>query len=481
MKLLFSALFCILNIYFSYSQIHFNVSINQGCAPLEVSFTNNNPSNGFAVYPWIPIYGCDYNWDFGNGVISSSENPLSVFYYEPGVYTVYYEAIIDTVGFVLSDVNILSTDCWDFGLFGAGDPDVYFDLYDASINIVYHSGHDSDQLPPLHFSDLNIPLNNPPYSIAVMDSDTDGDDNCIDDSEHNIAVPINFPDIDEECPITQTASQGGLSFEYTIYKTIQRYTDSIIIHVYETPNIQQLLTTTGENVICDGQSIFLQGTENTNYHYTWFNETGEIATGSNICEVNIPGEYFALVHDVESGMCFDYSDTIMITEGSLPQGFNIFGLEDSISYLHSTYLTAQLYRWHKDNLFVHESTHYNLNNPTSGEYFVEIITEEGCRDTSNSIAYFPVSVNSSNINSNFTLFPNPASDVLSIKCIESQSLKTEIIDLSGKLIYSKDYSSVYENEIIEIPIHNLTEGLYFIRLREKDQISTHKFIKTNKQ
>lgn len=471
-------LFCSLAITIvSVAQSHFSVSSTEGCSPLEISFSSNNHSNGFSAYPWIPIYGCDYYWDFGNGTISFDENPLSVFYEEPGIYNVYYEAIIDTIGFVLSDVTILSVNCTDFGMFGAGDPDVFFDLYDASSNIAYHSGHESDQLPPLNFTNLNISLNNPPYSIAVMDSDSDGDDNCINDSEHNIAIPIHLPGIDQEGPITQTVSQGGLSFEYTIYKTIQRYSDSVEIHVYETPNVGELSTISEQNVICDGEPVFIQAPFNENYNYTWFNDTEMISSSSNSCEVSLAGNYYALVYDIETGLCFDYSDTITITEGSLPQEFDVSGLEDSVYYLHSTFLSAQLYRWHRNNLLIYESSNYNLYSPVPGDYFVEIITQEGCRDTSNTIVFLPTKVDVQKT-STYELYPNPVSDILFVKCPKSDILLAEVLDISGKQFFLKEYSNLKQGEIVKIPVSQLKKGIYLIRLSENSQITNYKFVKT---
>src|SRR5688572_2714883 len=55
---------------------NFSASVTSGCAPLVVTFTDQSTGN--------PKF---WNWDFGNGQLSTAQNPTIV-YGDPGVYTV---------------------------------------------------------------------------------------------------------------------------------------------------------------------------------------------------------------------------------------------------------------------------------------------------------------------------------------------------------------------------------------------------------
>jgi PKD repeat protein len=57
----------------------FSMNPSGGCAPLSVSFTNNNPSNGMS--------GFSYNWNMGNGYQTTDENPTTQVYTNPGDYS----------------------------------------------------------------------------------------------------------------------------------------------------------------------------------------------------------------------------------------------------------------------------------------------------------------------------------------------------------------------------------------------------------
>jgi PKD domain/Secretion system C-terminal sorting domain len=142
-----------------------------GCAPLTTSFSNNIPSNGNAGY--------SYKWDFGDGTFSSSETPGTHTYPNPGLYTVNYQAIVDTNGYKLESITILDVDCVD--QLGLGDPDLYARVSDANGNLLFDS---SPNVP-----DANLPLtlpiglllNEQNYTLLVMDEDSGlkgGDDEC---------------------------------------------------------------------------------------------------------------------------------------------------------------------------------------------------------------------------------------------------------------------------------------------------------------
>ena len=89
------------------------------CAPALVQFINNNPG--------LPYY----NWDFGNGNVSSQENPATQYYQSPGTYLVAYNAyatLDTTTVFTLANLQITSMSNYGGGFPSYENADSYFKL-----------------------------------------------------------------------------------------------------------------------------------------------------------------------------------------------------------------------------------------------------------------------------------------------------------------------------------------------------------------
>jgi hypothetical protein len=71
------------------------------------------------------------------------------------------------------------------------------------------------------------------------------------------------------------------------------------------------------------------------------------------------------------------------------------------------------------------------------------------------------------------VMPNPATDYLKIEINNLSKAKLEIIDIQGKILYSKE---TYSQEFINIQTSNWSKGLYFIKLIKEGDISIKKVI-----
>lgn len=83
-------------------------------------------------------------------------------------------------------------------------------------------------------------------------------------------------------------------------------------------------------------------------------------------------------------------------------------------------------------------------------------------------------------NNDWTIYPNPARDLLKLTYKGSTDLKgvvnVQIQDVSGKVVINFRSGSLYRT--IEIPISNLQKGVYFIRLTVLNELMmSQKFIK----
>lgn len=193
---------------FLFSQIHFSYHQHYWCDSSKVDFVNHHPSNGYQPNLYTTT-GFRYNWNFGNGQTSTLEAPTNIKYSVPDTYTVSFSAIIDTIGFYLSKIEVTSVACSDpFN----GAPDVFIVIRDGNNQIVYSTegNHFSNTNPP-YVWEPNILLNNPPYFMWVWDYDPlDANDNCVNDSESTPGVSTLIP-----LPPNTPAGYGNTSHSTT--------------------------------------------------------------------------------------------------------------------------------------------------------------------------------------------------------------------------------------------------------------------------
>lgn len=79
----------------------------------------------------------------------------------------------------------------------------------------------------------------------------------------------------------------------------------------------------------------------------------------------------------------------------------------------------------------------------------------------------------------FELYPNPASNLLTIKSVqEIKADRIVIYDMMGKVVYRKKVKGLYAEQSISLELPILTPGMYIISL-EGDEFSTRNFIVTD--
>jgi hypothetical protein len=106
-----------------------------------------------------------------------------------------------------------------------------------------------------------------------------------------------------------------------------------------------------------------------------------------------------------------------------------------------------------------ESTHngdYGMNTPA---YF--------CLDN---LTYTNTLSTENNIKKSFSLYPNPAKDIVTIETNENSSIS--VFDLSGKKVFEKTNCSGFE----QINISNLISGIYSVQITNIDEVFTKKLI-----
>jgi len=210
----------------------FTMTNNIGCGNTTVIFENNNLSEGKD--------GFSYNWDFGLGSTSADENPIPQNYTEPGIYPINYQAIIDTVGFILTEVKVLEAECSDF----LGKPDLRLRISDQDGNIMFENESIQNVNPPVTFP-LNLAISSGNYQLEVIDEDSGlngGDDIC---------GTINFNQLSNG-----ELSDSELKVSINIFHPVDtiNVADSVVVH--EIP-FAPIVSFDGDFIFCEGDSLEL--------------------------------------------------------------------------------------------------------------------------------------------------------------------------------------------------------------------------------
>lgn len=77
--------------------------------------------------------------------------------------------------------------------------------------------------------------------------------------------------------------------------------------------------------------------------------------------------------------------------------------------------------------------------------------------------------------SKFAVYPNPASDVLTVQGSDNASLSSiQIVDLNGRQVFSNTYNNVTETKV---NVSDLSAGMYLINITTDNKVITKKFLK----
>ncbi len=83
------------------------------------------------------------------------------------------------------------------------------------------------------------------------------------------------------------------------------------------------------------------------------------------------------------------------------------------------------------------------------------------------VPYNPV-VNKPETSKVYTILENPFEEKLEIKFHVKKKFKLTLYSMSGKKVKGKDYDISYENQIIEIDFEDLTDGIYELVIKDKE-------------
>ncbi|MEZ4798889.1 MAG: T9SS type A sorting domain-containing protein [Flavobacteriales bacterium] len=384
-----------------------------------------------------------YAWDFGNGATSEEPNPFFS-YTQAGQFTASLTTTIEDI--MLSTVvlsNINDNGEGDVDEFFSGPADPYFIMTDASGTVVYTSAV-VDNTTTTSWTDLNIPLTNPPYTIAFWDDDTVTSDDLL----STFTLPSNEGE-------TAFNSGDGTVGSFVIGLFVStNVTESSDIVVFPIPSID--LSLTGNTISATGDGIS---------SYQWFFE-GNLIDGATFSTYNPTqgGNYSCYV--VNEFGCDAMSNEILYCA---PVNL-IFDPVANELYVDNIYTS---YDWYYNGLPLAGADSYVVVSPAPGNYMLIVTTDYGC-EIESSVTTVVNSIGEIDNSISVSLYPNPAIQYLNIQS-EVRIDSFTIFDVTGKVVLQ---NNTIARNFKQVDISPLNEGTYFISLSTAEGVLNKKFIKS---
>ncbi len=426
----------------------FSTSTGTGCAPLNVSFLNNNP-------------GMDgYQWNFGNGHSHWGENPENVTYEEPGEYIVSYTAYGNadtTYTYTLNTINLtyVEQSLWYMALFDM-NPKFYITIYEEGRSgFVYQStspANTPNGRAPREYNNINLNLDpTKTYRVEVYEYDqADADDNC---GAHTISFP--FVNGSSVIPSTSTinwnitATPHMPTSDMIIRDTIRVYGATLVPEItYENGTLSAI---TEETVtyqwILDGVAI--EGATETTYTPTTSGYyTVVVANQGGCTETSI---------EVLVAICLtDYTPVITVSD------LNTLEIENALAN-HSIH-------WYVNNNEITGTQNSVMPITSSGAYSVILTDIYGCSYSSTVQNAF-LSVNDLDI-ANANAYPNPTTGKLTITA-QNTILSIEIVDAAGRSVMN----TIENTTSTDINISNLPNGYYIVKIQTENGLINKNIVK----
>lgn len=151
----------------------------------------------------------------------------------------------------------------------------------------------------------------------------------------------------------------------------------------------------------------------------------------------------------------------------------------------STNFTAVGFQWFLNGVLIANATSASYTVTQNGNYTIEVNTGGGCLDTSAIFNFNTIGINESFLNNSVTIFPNPASNQITIKfdasLIAALAKQDVLIDIQNELGQSIKKAGIKQlvngkNEMM-VDIADLPKGIYFIQIKNQNTSINKKFIK----
>lgn len=133
------------------------------------------------------------------------------------------------------------------------------------------------------------------------------------------------------------------------------------------------------------------------------------------------------------------------------------------------------YQWHFEGSPISGETNQDFTPTADGDYSVSVTNADGCEAMATYAVNF-TSLTQNNI-AQFNVYPNPASDKITVVIDEASESVVTIRDTKGSVVYEATLFN--DNAVYEINVSDLQNGMYFISITTTNEIKTTSFIVKN--
>jgi PKD repeat protein len=328
--------------------VGFSMQDFTGCGSATTIFVNNIPSNG---HP-----GISYTWDFGDGQTFEGEHPPAHVYNQPGTYIVKYKATIDTVGYILKSVKVLEVECVD--QLGLGAPDLYLLIKAPQGVQIFDSSPDVPNASLPHVFQVNLPLFDGNYQLAVWDEDSGlkgGDDLC---------GQISFNYLSND-----TLVSGGFSAVLEIIHPVTEIISQDTVTIFAAPEVPVLATPNGTEK-CAGNTTPLLLTTAQQDGLQWLLDGQPVPNATDSSFVaTLSGSYAAAVTTADG--CYAVSAPVQVDIYPLPASPVYNNNKNLLTILDTTALANPLQlQWYNGNTAIPGETGFKYCAVQDGIYGV---------------------------------------------------------------------------------------------------------------
>jgi|GEM_PF-3157441 len=216
--------------------------------------------------------------------------------------------------------------------------------------------------------------------------------------------------------------------------------------------------------LCDGTAHVSASWGYPPYTYSWnTNPVQNSSTATALCA----GTYTVMVTDSLLA-----TDSAIVTINNPPQPV----ITANGTTLHTNTM-ATSFQWYLNNVLITGATSSSYSITQNGNYIVTVSNGSGCYDTSAVFNFNTIGINESSLDNSFSIYPNPATNLITIKFNASISL-IEIKNELGQSIKKLNSKQVPngKNEMA-IDISDLPVGIYFVQIQSNNSTVNKKFIK----
>jgi len=135
-------------------------------------------------------------------------------------------------------------------------------------------------------------------------------------------------------------------------------------------------------------------------------------------------------------------------------------------------------QWYLDGVPIVGATGQFYTATATGDYKVEVTNGSGCSTPSTTIHIIITGISELNGNNDIRIYPNPNNGMFSLSYYseKNQSLKIELINTIGQVIYSKQLTVTSGANILSMQLESAASGVYFIRIQSDNTSSQHKLL-----